>query len=181
MNSTVSTILEILKFVLPAIIVIIACQMIVSKFLKNENKRRQFEVYKQGMNMSFPLRIQAYERLSLFLERMHPRGLMTRCYIPGMTVRDFQTALTQTIQQEFDHNVSQQIFINLKLWGTIKGVKEQTQMMVNEMSGKLNPDASAKELHRMMMEYIMTVESLPIEAAIQILHEEAKLVLNQQF
>ena len=49
------------------------------------------------------------------------------------------------------------------------------------MSGKLNPDASAKELHRMMMEYIMTVESLPIEAAIQILHEEAKLVLNQQF
>lgn len=178
---TLSTILEILKFVIPGIIVIIATQMVVARFMKNENSRRQFEVYKQGMNVTLPLRIQAYERLALFLERLHPRGLMTRCYVPGMTVREFQIALTQSIQQEFDHNVSQQIFINLKLWNTIKGVKEQSQMMINELSSKMNPNASAKELHKALTEYIMTAESLPIEAAVAILHEEAKLVLNQQY
>jgi hypothetical protein len=180
MDSTLSIILELLKFIIPSVIIIIAVYGIIGKFLKNETQRRQFEIYKNGQDTTLRLRLQAYERLALFLERMHPRGLMTRSYQSGMTVRDFQFAMIQNIQMEYDHNVSQQIYVNYNLWRTIQGVKEQTQMMINEAASKMPSDISAKELQRSLTEYMLSAESLPLEAAIEILNKEAKLVLQQQ-
>lgn len=180
MNLVGLTILEILKFVLPSIIILIAVQMVVAKFMKNETERRQFDVYKNGQDITLRLRLQAYERLALFLERLHPRSLMTRSYVSGMTVRDFQLALTQNIQMEYDHNISQQVYVHHGLWRTIQGVKEQTQMMINEASAKLPPDVSAKELQKILTEMVLTAESLPTDTALELLHKESKIVLQQQ-
>lgn len=180
MNEVWSTILEILKFVIPSVIILIAMRMVINKFFKNETERRQFDVYKNGLDITLRLRLQAYERLSLFLERLHPRSLMTRSYISGMNVREFQMALTQNIQMEYDHNISQQVYVHQSLWRTIQGVKEQTQMMVNEASAKLPPEASAKELQKILTEMVLTAESLPTDAALEMLHKESKIVLQQQ-
>ncbi len=180
MSTTLAAILEIIKVLIPALIVIIAFYGVVGKFLKNETQRRQFEVYKNGQETTMRLRLQAYERLALFLERMHPRGLMSRSYQTGMTVRDFQFAMIQNIQEEYDHNVSQQIYVQYELWRTIQGVKEQTQLMINEAAAKMPPDISAKELQKSLTEYMLSVESLPLEGALSLLHQESKLVLQQQ-
>lgn len=181
MNNTWSVILEILKYIIPTIVVIIALYMVINKFLKNETQRRQFEVYKNGQDVTLRLRLQAYERLALFLERMHLRSLMTRSYISGMTVREFQVAMIQNIQMEYDHNVSQQVYVNYLLWRTIQGVKEQTQMMINEASGRINPEDSAKVLQKVLTEMIIsTPDDLPVDSALELLHNEAKLVLQQQ-
>lgn len=180
MNNIWSTIFEILKFTIPAVIVIIALHTVISKFLKSETQRRQFEVYKNGQDTTMRLRLQAYERLALFLERLHLRSLMTRSYQTGMTVRNFQIAMIQNIQMEYDHNVSQQVYVNYKLWKTIQGVKEQTQMMINEASSQLNPDDSAKALQKVLTEMLISADSMPLDAATEILHAEAKLVLQQQ-
>ncbi|OJU74551.1 MAG: hypothetical protein BGO09_02860 [Bacteroidetes bacterium 47-18] len=180
MNNIWSIILEILKFTIPTVIVIIALHSVISKFLKSETQRRQFEVFKNGQDITLRLRLQAYERLALFLERLHLRSLMTRSYQTGMTVRDFQVAMIQNIQMEYDHNVSQQVYVNYKLWKTIQGVKEQTQMMVNEASSRLHPEDSAKALQKALTEMLISAESMPLDTAIEILHTEAKLVLQQQ-
>jgi hypothetical protein len=180
MNTTLDVFLEILRYTVPSLIILISVYLIISKFLKNEAQRRQLEVYKHSLDTTLRLRLQAYERISMFLERIHPRLLVTRVYQTGMTVRDFQTTLSQGIQVEFDHNLSQQIYISQKLWNAVHGVKEQTQSMINHIASQLNPESSAKELHKMIIEQMMTQDELPSETVLEILNQEAKLVLQQQ-
>ncbi len=180
MNTTVSILLEILRYTIPSLIILICMYQIINKFLKNDAQRRQLEVYKNTSETTLRLRLQAYERLSMFLERIHPRLLVNRSYQTGMNVREFQLALTQGIQVEFDHNLSQQIYVSQKLWNAIHGVKEQTQGMINNIASQLNPEHSAKELHKMIIEQMMTQDELPTVTVLEILNHEAKLVLGHQ-
>ena len=180
MNQALGITLEIAKYVLPAVIVLIGVNLVVKKFMIGETKRRQLDIYRNGLEITLRLRLQAYERLAMFLERIQPRTLIPRVYIAGMTVNDLQRALIQSIQAEFDHNLSQQIYITPKLWNTIRGVKEQEQGMINQIAATLNPEHSAKELHKKILDFVMTTEALPVEVALDILHEEAKIVLSQQ-
>lgn len=174
------TLLEILKYIIPAIIVLIATSLIVSKFLVNDTKRKQLAIFQEGMQTTLRLRLQAYERLALFLERIHPRELITRVYQTGMTARELQAALIASIHMEFEHNLSQQIYVSHQVWKTVQGVKEQELNMINQVASKLAPEAAAKELHQRIIDFIMTTENdLPIEVGLNIINTEAKVVLQQ--
>lgn len=178
--TTGQTFLEILKYIIPAIIVLIATSIIVSKFLINDTKKKQMAIFQEGFQTTLRLRLQAYERMALFVERIHPRELITRVYQTGMTVRDLQTALTISISKEFEHNLSQQIYVSSQVWKTIQTVKEQELAMINQIASQLKPEASAKELHKKMIDFIMTSEDdLPTDIALEIINNEAKLVLAQ--
>ena len=102
--TTVQTLLEILKYTIPAIIVLIATATIVKRFLINETDRKRLSIFKEGMDTTLRLRLQAYERLALYMERIHPRVLIPRVYVTGMTTRDLQTELIQAIRMEYEHN-----------------------------------------------------------------------------
>lgn len=179
--TAVQTILEILKYTIPAIVVLIASAIIVNKFLVNETQRKRLSIFQENMDTTLRLRLQAYERLALYMERIHPRVLIPRLYETGMTVRDLQTAITMTINSEFEHNLSQQIYVSAQIWKTVQGVKEQELAMVNQIASQLNPDNSAKELHQRMIDFIISNEnSIPVEVALEVINNEAKLVLMQQ-
>lgn len=179
--TTVQTILEILKYTIPAIVVLIASAIIVNKFLVNETQRKRLSIFQENMDTTLRLRLQAYERLALYMERIHPRVLIPRLYETGMTVRDLQTAITMTINSEFEHNLSQQIYVSAQIWKTVQGVKEQELAMVNQIASQLNPENSAKELHQRMIDFIISNEnSIPVEVALEVINNEAKLVLMQQ-
>lgn len=179
--TTLQTILEILKYTIPAIIVLIATSTIVRKFLVNETERKRMSIFQQGMDTTLRLRLQAYERLSLYMERIHPRTLIPRVYETGMTTRDLQTVLILTIKTEYEHNLSQQIYVSAQVWKTVQSVKEQEMAMINQVAGLLNPDSSAKELHQKMIDFIISNENdLPVEVALEMINNEAKLVLSQQ-
>ena len=102
--TVVQTILEILKYTIPAIVVLIAAAIIVNKFLVNETQRKRLSIFKENMDTTLRLRLQAYERLALYMERIHPRVLIPRLYETGMTVRDLQSAIVVTVNGEFEHN-----------------------------------------------------------------------------
>ena len=179
--TALQTILEILKYILPAIIVLIATSIIVRKFLVNETERKRLSIFQQGMDTTLRLRLQAYERLAMYMERIHPRVLIPRVYETGMTVRDLQTVLIQSIKTEYEHNLSQQIYVSAQVWKTVQSVKEQEMAMINQVAGLLPPDASAKELHQKMIDFIISNENdLPVEVALEYINNEAKIVLNQQ-
>lgn len=179
--TALQTILEILKYTIPAIVVLIASAIIVSKFLVNETQRKRLSIFQENMDTTLRLRLQAYERLALYMERIHPRVLVPRLYETGMTVRDLQTAITLTVNSEFEHNLSQQIYVSSQLWKTVQGVKEQELAMVNQIATQLNPEASAKELHQRMIDFIISNEnSIPVEVALEVINNEAKLVLTQK-
>lgn len=175
------TFLEILKYTLPAIIVLIATSIIVKRFLITETKRKQLAIFQEGMQTTLRLRLQAYERLAVFLERVHPGQVITRAYQSGMTVRDLQTAIITSIKLEFEHNLSQQIYVSTEVWKTVQSVKEQEMAMINQIASSLRPDADAKELHQRIIAFVKdSQDRLPVEIALGILNDEAKIVLSQQ-
>src|SRR5690606_29817866 len=128
----------------------------VGKFLVHDTKKKQLAIFQEGLQTTIRLRLQAYERLALFIERIQPREIIVRLYQTGMTVRELQTAIVISISKEYEHNLSQQIYVSAQVWKTIQSVREQEMAMVNQMAGTLNPEASAKELHKMVIDFVMT-------------------------
>ena len=179
MNQTIITILEILKYTLPSLITVIACNKIVKHFLHNETKKNQFSLLKDNQEITVRLRLQAYERLTLFLERIHPRNLIPRVYETGMSAAELHAAMTFNIKTEFEHNLSQQIYVTKQVWQAVRVAKEQELNMINLIYRQINPESSGKEMHAKIIDYIMTVESgVPTDNALAVVNEEAKLVLS---
>lgn len=176
---TTQSILEILKYILPSIVVLIACNMIVRRFLHSEVRGKKIAMLRDNQDVTVRLRLQAYERLILFIERVHPRQLVPRVYQPGMTVSDLQAVLVFTIKSEFEHNLSQQLYVSKQIWNAVRGVKEQEINMINNIAQQLEAEAPAKELHKRIVDYVMTVDGeIPSDVALDLLNEEAKEVLT---
>ncbi|XZF14269.1 hypothetical protein ACTHGU_21015 [Chitinophagaceae bacterium MMS25-I14] len=176
MNVTV--LLDILKYILPALIVLAASYLIIQKFLTTQTQQKQLALLQDTQDITIKLRLQAYERLVLFIERIHPRQLVPRVYESGMTVSTLQQLLVFNVNTEFEHNLSQQIYVSRQVWETVKSVKEQELNMINQIARQLPADAPAKDLHMRIVDYVMTVEGdLPTDIALQTINEEAKKVL----
>lgn len=173
------TLLEIAKYTIPAIVVLIACSVIVRRFLLSELKIKQIEMLRENQGPAVRLRLQAYERLALFLERIHPRNLGLRVYQSGMSVAELQATLIFNIRTEFEHNLSQQIYVTQNVWNTVRGVKEQELNMINSIASQLNPEDSGKELHKKIVDYVMSIDGeLPIDVTLQMINDEAKTILS---
>jgi hypothetical protein len=173
------TTLEVVKYTIPALIVLLSSYLIVSKFLVAQTQRKQLALFQDAQDVTLKLRLHAYERLVMFIERIHPRQIIPRLYDPSMTVYDLQLALTNTIKAEFEHNLSQQIYVSKNAWETVRNVKEQEIAMVNGIAKTLNPEGAAKELHVKILEFVHKSESeSPTEVALHILNDEARKVLS---
>ncbi len=171
-------ILEIAKYILPAIVVLIATYLIVNKFLVKEIERKQLAIFQENSSTSLKLRLQAYERLSIFVERMHPNSMISRYYVPGSTAQDLQLSMVQGIRAEFEHNLSQQIYISHELWQTLKAVVEQEITMINRVGSSIPMGEPATLLMSKMTEYIVTTESvMPTAIALETINREAKQML----
>lgn len=129
-------------------------------------------------NTVLPLQLQAYERLALFIERIRPQSLIGRVYQPVLSAVDMQIALVQTIKNEFDHNVTQQIYVSAAAWDAVKTLKEQTISIINQVASNLPADAPAKELNRQLLEVFLQAGESPADLTAQIINLEAKKVMH---
>jgi hypothetical protein len=178
MNPTLTAILDILKYTIPALVVLIATSVIVKRFLVSELQRKQLALLQETVSVTMPLRLQAYERLTIFAERVHPRYLIPRLYETGMPVAALRHALITAINAEFEHNLSQQIYVSRQVWQTVVQMKEQELALIHQIAEQLPPESPATELHRRIIDYLMSSENdLPTRIAIDIIAEEAKTVL----
>ena len=175
-----AVLLDILKYTIPAIIVLVSSYLIVNKFLVSEMQRKQMAIFKDTQDVTLRLKLQAYERLVLFIERITARQIIPRVYDSSMTVQDLQHTITFNINAEFEHNLSQQIYVSNNVWQTVKGVKEQELMMVNQLARTLNAEAPAKELHVRILEVQQNMEEadLPTTVALNIINAEAAKVMT---
>ncbi len=173
------TVLEILKYTIPSIVMLIATYIVISKFLDTQVTRKQIELFQQTQGTTLPMRLQAYERLALYVERINPRNLIPRIYQQDMNVAVLQHMMVHTIKTEFEHNLSQQIYVSNKVWDTVRGVKEQEINMVTTLAKQLDPEAPAKELHQRIVDAILSDDqAMPTDVALEIINDEAKRVLS---
>ena len=96
-----------------------------------------------------------------------------------MTVQELQYAMTVSIRAEYEHNLSQQIYVSKNVWETVKNVKEQEINMINQIGKTLSPDAPARELHALILNFTTKADDeLPTEVALHIINEEVRTILS---
>jgi hypothetical protein len=178
MSATLSTLLELLKYTLPAVVVLIATYLIVDKFLTNDTTRKQLAILGENAKHSIQMRMQAYERLILFVERMDVQQLIGRFYNSEASVQDLQLAFTQSIRAEYEYNMSQQLYISKEAWQTVTAAKEQEISMINQIATEFALGTPAKAYVQRLTEIAVGQEDdTPRQIASIVLNAEAKKLL----
>ncbi len=167
-------IIEILKYTLPALIVFLTAYLLIRIFLRNEDKKRKFEISMSRRESTLPLRLQAYERLILFLERISPDSLVMRVSRPNLTISQFQNELITAVRTEFEHNLAQQTYISSQAWEKVKSAKNNIIKLVSESAIGMNPQASGLTLGKKILENAIEQENSPIVGAVEFLKKEVR-------
>ncbi|MBU2019865.1 MAG: hypothetical protein KJ941_09485 [Bacteroidetes bacterium] len=169
--------LQIIMAIAPAVIVFLTTAL----FLKKQNEREvlklKLELKKERQDLFLPNRLEAYQRLVLFLERIHPNSLIMRLHNPGLPARAFQTELIAAIREEFDHNVAQQLFVTPQAWAMAKSAKEETLKIINIAGNQMNELSLSTDLASKTFELVAEIGSLPSEIAVDFIKKEFQEII----
>ncbi|MEO5910222.1 MAG: hypothetical protein ABIP95_05000 [Pelobium sp.] len=164
--------LDILKYTLSGILVFFTAYFLLKNHLDNYYNLKKMEYKTIVIKDILPLKLQAYERMTLFVERINPINLLLRLHSSGMSSKEMQSLILSEIKAEYQHNISQQLYISNDAWGIIKRVKEDTINMVNQSMASLHPEASAVELSKLIFSRLESVEENPYDLALLILKND---------
>lgn len=170
--------MEIFKYILPAFIVMMTAYLLFDKMMSNEEKKRKHEQTGNSANTIVSIRLRAYERIMLLLERTNPGSMLVHLIKPGMNNIELQTKLLEHIRLEFEHNFSQQIYVSDTLWKAVSITRENLTKLINATASKFAPDEPATKLAESIIRIYAESETNPTEVAISILKEETR---NQFF
>ena len=169
-----SKLLEITAYTLPALITGGVAFVMMQKFYNSEESKRKFELLRENQKQALPIRLQAYERVVLLLERINPTQLLLRVAPISKSKEDYATLLTHNIQTEYEHNLTQQIYLTAETWNMILKAKNSTVQMIRKNA--IREDIlDADKLREAIMLELTEVES-PSSIAISFLKEELKRV-----
>ncbi len=170
-------ILEIVKLVIPAAIVFATAYTILKTYLGKQYQMKLLETKNEVQKTTVPLKLQAYERLTLLCERISIPNLILRIKSPGMSADDLHMAMLIAIQQEFDHNISQQVYISDNLWSIIKQARQHVVNSISAASVEVNKDGAGSELADKLLSFYDQSEERPLETAQRAIRREASLLL----
>ena len=124
------------------------------------------------------LQLQAYERLILLTDRIALPNLVQRLNQQGVDARDMQSLLTQAIRQEFEHNITQQIYVSAEAWEAVRNYKEQNLLIVNQVSSFMTPEASGVDLNKHLLDLLVQNPRASLQNIVsEVLSFEAKKLL----
>ncbi|MEI6061503.1 MAG: hypothetical protein WCR72_12400 [Bacteroidota bacterium] len=168
------TIAEILKYVLPSLVVLATAYYLLKLFLDKEAEKTEIQMKSDLQKLSLPVRMQAYERLVLLLERIEPAGLLIRSNVPGMSAAQLQSELVQSIRSEFEHNLSQQLYVSTKAWEMVRNAREETIKRVNTAAMQLTGAATSADLASLILLNDIDTQRSAIKDALDLLKSEAR-------
>jgi len=164
--------IEFIKILVPASVVLYAAYLLVRAFIQKELDLKRLEVRSKSIELVLPNRLQAYERMTLFLERVSPQNLLVRLNISGMPSREFHQLLLSEIRNEYNHNVAQQVYISENVWNLIKNAKEDLILSINDAAGEMSMESTSLDLSRKIFEKSINKQVDPIAHALVELKKE---------
>ncbi len=167
-------IFELLKYTLPSIVVFLTAYFIIKSFIENETLKRKIDLISSNSKLLTPIRLQAYERVILFLERISPESLIMRIQQPGMSAKQLLVSMLITVRSEFEHNLSQQIYLSSESWEAVKNAKENVIKLLNVAGSRVNENAKSIDLGKIIIEMYISVDNPPIAKAINNIKEEIR-------
>ncbi len=171
-----NALIEFLKILVPASVVLYAVYLMVRAFIAKELELKRLEVRGRSIETILPARLQAYERITLFLERISPQNLLVRLNNPAYSARDFQKILLDEIRNEYNHNVSQQVYMSEEVWNMVKNAKEDLIIQINEAAGAMKDDASSIDLARQIFQTGLDKKVEPLTHALSELKKEIQQI-----
>ncbi|MES2518004.1 MAG: hypothetical protein V4585_07850 [Bacteroidota bacterium] len=165
---------DLLKVILPAGLVLWAMYLTVSSFIKKDLMQKELDLKAETSKTLLPIRLQAYERMALFLERISANNILIRLTGRVVNVAEFQQLMLAEIREEFSHNLSQQVYMSDAAWTTIRNAMNETVALINLSAKDLAPDAPAIELSKRIFEVIMSKEVNPSDEALRIIKQEMR-------
>jgi hypothetical protein len=127
---------------------------------------------------TFPLQIQAYERLILLVERIALPNVISRTNQQGLSLSDMQYMLVNTIKQEYEHNITQQIYVSAEAWEAVRNLKEQNIHIINQVASFLPPESSGTDLNKHILEMIVNNPKVSLHNIVsEVLSYEAKKLM----
>jgi len=184
-----ATLLELTKYIIPSVVLVFLVYLMMKEFMKYNRRHMDFlkqeqELTKMKMQQDSKTeqmkgilnsKLQAYERMTMFIERINPPNLIPRVMTPGMTAPLLVARLQQTIREEFEHNLSQQLYISDHTWELIKAAKENILQIINQANNKIEGDnANAADLAQRILISGFEKDSDPVEKALASLKKDVK-------
>ena len=183
---------EILKYTVPSLVVLLITYFVLKKFtnfhneslslLKKSIEKNSFKdtlkAQSEEKETILPLKLQAYERLVLFLERINPSNLIVREIEPGMSASQFRKKLLNVVREEYEHNITQQIYVSEKVWNMVKNAKESVLSLINDAFAKVNPDDPAVNLGERILAGIIEEDKDPVTQAVSAVKNEMNITFK---
>lgn len=163
-------IIELLSYTLPAIVTGVVAYYFFNLHIKNEEGRRLYLLHKEAQKSALPLRLQAFERMTLYMERINPTKLLIRIIPLSQDKNDYENLIIAQIEQEFEHNLSQQIYVSDECWTIIVTAKNATIQMIRKANRSDRVD-SADKLREVLLNDLMEKQS-PSNAALAYIKNE---------
>jgi hypothetical protein len=167
-----------MEFITQALLILpsIAFMFIVILMLKKQTSIAEtgnsIALKKERQQHFLPLRVDAYQRMILFMERISPNSLIMRTFQNEKPAKVFQTELLETIRQEYEHNVAQQLFISPKGWKLIRESKEEIVKIINLAASQVDENATSLDLSSKIFEITSQLKHIPTEVTNEILISE---------
>ncbi len=186
-NFYMNDLMELLKILLPSLVILAVVYFMMREFTKHNSKqidiiekgndlqklKLEYELKSASQKTSIPLKFQAYERMILFLERITPSNLITRVAMPTMNIERLHSQLLATIREEYEHNMSQQLYISDNAWELVKSAKEDIIRKINSTASKFNSDDNSGEFAKEIIIEFGKSEN-PVEKALHSLKEDIR-------
>ncbi len=165
-------VIEFGKILIPAGLAIYAMYLTINSFLKKDFEKNLIALKTKNSDIILPNRLQAYERMALFLERITPGNLILRLNDPALPAKSFQSLLINEVREELNHNLSQQVYMSNEAWARIKNAVEELISLINESAAELTDEAKAIDLAKIIFGKIAEKEFNHIDSALSFIKQE---------
>ncbi len=167
----------ILGLTIPSIVVLLAVFLMFRQYFQHQTQIKVLSLKQERAQITLPLRLQAFERLTLLCERIDLPDLVLRLKTPGANAGALRSALLLAIQQEFEHNLTQQLYVSSELWQILIKAKDKTMDLITIASDGIDPKASADAYASKLITIAYEEEALPSHIAKRAIKTESSLWL----
>lgn len=169
---TMQILFQIALIVIPAGAVFLTAVFFLKKYSENQFRQSSFELKKERQKYILPNKVDAYQRTILLMERIHPNSLIMRHANPGLPSAAFQVKLLESIRSEYEHNITQQMYISIPTWNLVKNSKDETMKIINLAGQQMTATSNGMDFSNKVFEIVGEVGQLPTEIAVEALKKE---------
>jgi hypothetical protein len=174
METALTLITELLKTAIPAGIIGWVALRIADRHLDSRNRQLVTDMRAKGRQETLTLRLQACERLLLFMERSEPSGLIMRLHRPGMGANLLRSEMLRSLRDEFDHNLTQQLYVSPATWARVREARDAVQQIVQTASDRMGDTSTGTDLANTVLAIVGKAGISPTAAAVEAIRDEAQ-------